>query len=315
MRRPGSEVDLMRSMTVSLSRRDLLKRAAIPVAAYVGAGGADAQARGAAGLHARGAGDRHAGFALLERRYDARLGVFGVDTASGRAVGHRADERFAFCSTFKALAAALVLQRRSLAELETVARYSSRDLLPNSPITEQHVDTGMTLRAVCDAAVRYSDNTAGNLLLRELGGPSGLTRALRHIGDRITHSDRLEVALSAARPGDRRDTSSPRALAADLRKVAVDDLLSRDKRALLVHWLVTNKTGDRLIRAGVPRGWKVGDKSGTGGYGARNDIAVIWPPRAKPLVLAILSTRSQMDATPSDDLVAEATRVAVAALR
>lgn len=298
----------MRSMTVSLSRRDLLRRAAIaPVAAYVGTGGAGAQALGAAGRHAR--------FALLEHRYDARLGVFGVDTASGRTVGHRADERFAFCSTFKALAAALVLQRRSLAELETVVRYSSRDLVDYSPITEQHVDSGMTLRAVCDAAVRYSDNTAGNLLFRELGGPSGFTRALRHIGDPITHADRLETDLSAARPGDRRDTSSPRALAADLRNVAVGDLLSRDKRALLVRWLITNTTGDKLIRAGVPRSWKVGDKSGTGGYGSRNDIAVIWPPRAKPLVLAILSTRPQKDAAPSDDLVAEAARVAVAALR
>jgi beta-lactamase class A len=295
----------MPPMTVSLSRRDLLKQAAIvPVAAYAGTHGGVAQAAG-----------RHARFALLEHRYDARLGVFGVDTASGRTVAHRADERFAFCSTFKALAAALVLQRRSLAELENVVRYSSSDLLANSPITAQHVDTGMTLRAVCDAAISYSDNTAGNLLFRELGGPSGFTRALRQIGDRSTHSDRIETDLNTAVPGDRRDTSSPRALAADLRKVAVGDVLSREKRALLTHWLITNTTGDKLIRAGVPHGWKVGDKTGLGGYGSRNDIAVIWPPRAKPLVLAILSTRPQKDATPSDDLVAGAARVAVAALR
>jgi len=295
-------------MTISLSRREALKRAAIvPLAAYVSTRGARAQAHGTPGHQAR--------YALLEHRYDARLGVFGVNTASGRTVGHRADERFAFCSTFKALAAALVLRRRSLAELETVVRYSSRDLVDYSPITAQHVNTGMTLRAVCDAAVRHSDNTAGNLLLRELGGPSGFTRALRHIGDPVTHSDRLETDLGSALPGDRRDTSSPRALASDLRNVAVNDLLTREKRALLAHWLLTNVTGDRLIRAGVPRGWKVGDKSGTGGYGSRNDIAVIWPPSAKPLVLAILSTRPQKDATPSDDLVAEAARVAVTALR
>ena len=303
--RTVSRADLMPPMTASLSRRDLLTRAAIvPVAAYTGTRGGLAQ----------GAGSRTR-FARLEHRYDARLGVFGVDTDTGRTVGHRADERFAFCSTFKALAAALVLQRRSLAQLETVVRYGTRDLLPNSPITERHVDTGMTLRAVCDAAVRYSDNTAGNLLFRELGGPPGFTRALRHIGDRVTHSDRIETDLSAARPGDWRDTSSPRALAADLHKVALGDVLPRDKRALLTRWLITNTTGDTLIRAGVPRGWKVGDKTGLGGYGTRNDIAVIWPPRAKPLVLAILSTRSRKDATPSDDLVAHAARVAVAALR
>jgi beta-lactamase class A len=295
-------------MTASLSRRELLVRAAlVPVAAYVSTSGARVQA------HARA--EVHVPFARLEHRYEARLGVFGVDTASGRTVGHRADERFAFCSTFKALAAALVLQRRSLPELETVVRYSSRDLVDYSPITAQHVDTGMTLRAVCDAAVRYSDNTAGNLLLRELGGPAGFTRALRRLGDPITHADRLETDLNTALPGDRRDTSNPRALAADLRKVAVGDVLSHEQRALLTRWLITNTTGDRLIRAGVPRGWKVGDKSGQGGYGSRNDIAVIWPPRAKPMVLAVLSTRSQTDSAPSDDLVAEAARVAVAALR
>jgi beta-lactamase class A len=298
----------MPSMTVSLSRRELLTRAAlVPVAAYVGTRDTRAQALEPAGAQAR--------FALLEHRYDARLGVFGVDTAGGRTVRHRADERFAFCSTFKALAAALVLRRRSPAELETVVHYSSRDLVEYSPITAKHVDTGMTLRAVCDAAVRYSDNTAGNLLLRDLGGPPGFTRALRRIGDPITRSDRLETDLGAALPGDRRDTSSPRALAADLRNVAVGDVLAREQRALLTHWLITNLTGDRLIRAGVPRGWKVADKSGQGGYGTRNDIAVIWPPRAKPIVLAILSTRPQKDATPNDDLIAEATRVAVAALR
>jgi len=295
----------MPPMTVPLSRRDVLTQAAIvPVAAYAGTRGGVAQAA-----------VRHARFALLEHRYDARLGVLGVDTDSGRTVGHRADERFAFCSTFKALAAALVLRRRSLAELETVVRYSSPDLVANSPITSRHVDTGMTLRAVCDAAVRYSDNTAGNLLFRELGGPSGFTRELRHIGDRTTRSDRVETELSTARPDDRRDTSSPRALAADLRKVAVGDVLSREKRALLTHWLITNTTGDKLIRAGVPRGWKVGDKTGLGGYGTRNDIAVIWPPRAKPIVLVTLSTRGNADATPSDDLVAEAARVAVAVLK
>jgi beta-lactamase class A len=208
-----------------------------------------------------------------------------------------------------------VLQQTSVNGLDRVITYTKDDLVNYSPITRQHVDTGMSLLELGDAALRYSDNTAGNLLLRDLGGPPGFTRALRRIGDPITRSDRLETDLGAALPGDRRDTSSPRALAADLRNVALGDVLAREQRALLTHWLITNLTGARLIRAGVPRGWKVADKSGQGGYGTRNDIAVIWPPRAKPIVLAILSTRPQKDATPNDDLIAEAARVAVAALR
>ncbi|NUV84629.1 class A beta-lactamase [Streptomyces sp. KAI-26] len=252
-------------------------------------------------------------FAELERKFDARLGVYAVDTGDGRAVTHRPDERFAYASTCKALLAGAVLARKSLPQMERLVRYGQEEIISHSPITEKHVATGMTLRELCDATIRYSDNAAANILFRELGGPRGLQDALRGIGDDVTRCDRYEIALSDATPGDLRDTSTPRALAADLRAYALGPALPADKRALLTDWLKRNTTGDHTIRAGTPRGWVVGDKTGTGGYGTRNDIAIVWPPGAAPIAIAVLSRRDVKDAEPEDALIAEAAEVALEA--
>lgn len=253
--------------------------------------------------------------ARLEAEFDARLGVYAVDTGTGRTVEHRADERFAYASTFKALAAGAVLDATSTAELDQVVRYTRGDLVTHSPITERHVETGMTLRELCDAAVRYSDNSAANLMLKRLGGPDGFERALRDLGDRVTDPERTETELNEAAPGDQRDTSTPRAMATDLRAYVLGDALSAEDRAVLTGWLKGNTTGDKLIRAGVPAGWQVGDKTGSGGYGTRNDIAVVWPPDGAPIVLAVLSRRTEKDAEYDDNLVAQAAKVTVEALR
>ncbi|MFE9655933.1 class A beta-lactamase [Micromonospora sp. NPDC006431] len=254
-------------------------------------------------------------FARLETEFDARLGVYAIDTGTGRTVEHRADERFGYASTFKALAAAAMLDAASTAELNQVVRYARADLVTHSPITERHVGTGMTLRELGDAAVRYSDNTAANLLLKRLGGPAGFERALRDLGDQVTDPERIETDLNEAAPGDRRDTSTPRALATDLRAYVLGDALSAEDRAVLTGWLKGNTTGDKLIRAGVPAGWQVGDKTGSGGYGTRNDIAVIWPPDGAPIVLAVLSSRDEKDAEHDDKLIAQAAKLTVEALR
>ncbi|MCI4066351.1 class A beta-lactamase [Micromonospora sp. R77] len=261
---------------------------------------------------ASSAPDRDREFRQLEEKFDARLGVYAIDTGSGRAVQYRADERFAYASTFKALAAAEILDETTDAELDRVVRYSADDLVTYSPITEQHVAEGMTLRAIVDAAVRYSDNTAANLMLRRLGGPQKFEKELREIGDKVTDPARYETALNEARPGDRRDTSTPRAMAGSLRAYTVGDALEPADRDILNGWLRGNTTGGELIRAGVPDGWVVGDKTGAGGYGTRNDIAVIWPPERAPIVLAVLSTRDEKDAEYDNALIAEATKVALA---
>ncbi|MFE9015595.1 class A beta-lactamase [Streptomyces cyaneofuscatus] len=253
-------------------------------------------------------------FAELERTFDARLGVYAVDTGDGRTIAHRPDERFAYASTCKALLSGAVLAKKTLPQMERLVRYGQEEIISHSPITEKHVATGMTLRELCDATIRYSDNAAANLLFRELGGPRGLQDALRGLGDRVTRCDRYEVALSDATPGDLRDTSTPRALATDLRAYTLGSALPAEKRALLIDWLKRNTTGDHTIRAGTPRGWEVGDKTGTGGYGTRNDIAIVWPSGgAAPIALAVLSRRDTKDAETDDALIAGAAKVALGA--
>ena len=253
--------------------------------------------------------------AALERRFDARLGVFALDTGTGATIVHRADERFAFCSTFKALASAGVLAHNPMSHLDTVVRYTEADLMKHAPLTSKHVATGMTIRRLCDAAVRYSDGTAGNLLLRDLGGPARLTAYARSLGDTVTRMDRTEPAITEATPGDPRDTSSPRAFGTTFREIVLGDALSPHKRAFLRDLLTRNVTGDHRIRAGVPRGWTVADKTGTGDYGTLNDIAVLWPPKgAAPLVVAIMTSKSAKDATRDEALIAEAAAYVVAAI-
>ncbi|WDZ83953.1 class A beta-lactamase [Micromonospora cathayae] len=300
---------------ISAMHRLVAAAAVVSLAACAPAGAAEQPTRDRTGtVTASTAADRYGEFRQLEKEFDARLGVYAIDTGTGRTMGYRADERFAYASTFKALAAAEVLDGTTDAELNRVVRYSADDLVTYSPITEQHVGEGMTLRAIADAAVRYSDNTAGNLLLRQLGGPQGFERELRGIGDKVTDPARYETALNEARPGDRRDTSTPRALAQDLRAYAVGDALEPGDRDVFNGWLRGNTTGGELIRAGVPDGWVVGDKTGSGGYGTRNDIAVVWPPDRAPIVLAVLSSRDEKDAGYDNALIARAAEVVIAGL-
>ncbi|KPL61021.1 beta-lactamase [Rossellomorea vietnamensis] len=254
-------------------------------------------------------------FMQLEKKFDARLGIYAIDTGTNRTVVYRPDERFAYTSTYKALAAGAVLQQNSIGELDEVITYTKDDLVTYSPITEQHVDTGMTLKEIGDAAIRYSDNTAGNLLLQELGGPNGFENALRQNGDHVTEADRYETDLNSAIPGDIRDTSTARALATSLKAFTVDGILPNGKRTLLTDWMRGNTTGDELIRAAAPKGWEVGDKSGAGDYGTRNDIAIIWPPNRDPIIIAILSSRDTKDATYNNELIAKAAKVALSSFK
>ncbi|MFR9728358.1 class A beta-lactamase [Saccharopolyspora sp. MS10] len=256
----------------------------------------------------------HRALSELERRFDARLGVYALDTGTGREVAFRADERFAFASTHKVFSAGEVLRRNSMAGLERRIHYTEQDLVDNSPVTEKHVADGLTLREVIDATIRYSDNTGANLLFREIGGPAGLTAALRGLGDTTTRSDRTETDLNRTSPGDPRDTSTPRALAGDLRTYLTGDVLPEPQRALLADIMGANTITGELIPAGVPDGWRVGDKSGAADYGTRNDIAVVHPPNRAPIVLSVLSDRAEPDADYDNALIAEAARVVTAEL-
>ncbi len=252
-------------------------------------------------------------FAELEAKFGARLGLFALDTASGTHVIYRENERFPLLSTFKVMAAAAILKRseREPNLLGQRIGYSKSNLVTYSPITEKHLADGMTVAQLCAAAIQYSDNTAGNLLLRLLGGPKALTRFARSTSNNSFRLDRWETALNTAIPNDPRDTATPEAMARSLRNFTVGNALSPTSRAQLIEWLVGNTTGDKRIRAAVLSDWRIGDKTGSGDYGTANDIAVIFPPNRAPIILAIYTTHNYADAKRNDELIVEAARIAL----
>jgi beta-lactamase class A len=254
-----------------------------------------------------------AGIAALEQKYGGRLGVAIFDLATMRTIAHRGDERFAMCSTFKFLAVLFVLARvdNGSERLERRIVYDAGQLVPYSPITEKHVGgNGLSVGELCEAAMTLSDNTAANLLLDSFGGPQALTAYLRSIHDLTTRLDRREPELNEAASGDPRDTTTPVAMLAILHWMVFQNTLSPASRQHLIAWLVANKTGDRRLRAGVPQGWRVGDKTGSGGNNTVNDIAVMWPTSRAPIVVTAYYTESRADGDARDKVLAEVGRLA-----
>lgn len=253
--------------------------------------------------------------AKLEDEYDAKIGIYAINTETNQTIEYHPDERFAYASTFKALATAMLLKQNSLEDLEKNVTYSKDNLVAHSPVTEKHVDSGMTLLEISEAAIRKSDNTAANLLLEALGGPEKFKDSLNKIGDEITQPERYETELNEFSPKKKSDTSTPRAMATDLKKVTQSDFLPEDKRELLIDWMTGNEAGDSLIRAGAPVDWTVMDKSGAGNYGTRNDIAVVNPPNKKPIIIAIMSRHDKENAEYDDSLIAKASKITLNAFQ
>ncbi|WP_313420246.1 L2 family extended-spectrum class A beta-lactamase [Stenotrophomonas sp.] len=242
---------------------------------------APALARAAAAVPAAPAAIANAAdFAALEKASGGRLGVTVLDTGSGRRIaGHRQDERFPMCSTFKSMLVAHVL---SLADagrvsLDTRVPIAEKDLLSYAPVARRHVGKDLSVRDLCRGTLTTSDNTAANLLLGVNGGPPALTAFLRAQGDAVTRNDRYEPEMNRFAKGDPRDTTSPAAMAASLARFAVGNGLSAASRLQFSDWLIDNQTGDACLRAGLGKRWRVGDKTGSNGEDTRNDIAVLWP--------------------------------------
>lgn len=238
-------------------------------------------------------------WAAIESLSGGRLGV-AVLQADGSIEGHRLDERFPMCSTFKWLAAAHFLHRvdRGLERLDRRISYGREVLLPHSPITEKHVGKGMTLGELCHATITTSDNAAGNLLLATYGGPQGLTSYARSLGDDVTRLDRWETELNEATPGDPRDTTSPRAMAQLLKATLLGDVLSMRSREQLARWLEACETNGQRLRAALPASWRMGSKTGGGGRGTTNDVGIFWPPTRPPILVAAYVTNTE--APPAD---------------
>lgn len=294
--------------------------AALLTAALLLAGCAEepAQPRGesppAVSSSAPAAVDVSAELRRLEQEYAVRLGVAALDTGDGAEVAHREGVRFGFASTIKAFVAAAFLAEVPAGERDRVVRWTPDEVeaAGYSPVAEQ--TDRLPLAALAEASVRESDNTATNLVLREIGGPAGLTAVLRGLGDRTTRSVEEEPALNEIEPGSTDDTSTPAALATSLRAVLEGDLLSPADRETWLGWMSGNATGDTLVRAGAPRGWEVADKSGGAG-GLRHDLAIVTPPGRAPIVLAVMSETRDPEAEYDDAVVAAAARVVLEALR
>jgi beta-lactamase class A len=262
--------------------------------------------------------DARADFARLEARSNSRIGVVAVDVSTNRRVEYRSDERFIMCSTFKVLVAAAVLKRvdENKEKLDRFVTYGEAQLLSYAPVTRAHVkEGGMTLEALCSAAVEQSDNTAANLLLEAIGGPEKWTEFARSLGDKFSRLDHSEPDLNIGRPGKEDDTTTPAAMCADLQRLFTSDVLSIASRTKLEGWMQQGQTGLKMIRAGVATDWKVGDKTGRSGDGATNDIAVLRPPGGGPIFLAIYTVDPAEPQDARDQLVAEVAKAAIDALR
>jgi len=251
--------------------------------------------------------------AALERKHGGRLGVSMLDTQTGRRLQHRAGERFLMCSTFKWLAAAAVLARvdRGTERLDRHVVFGKDVLLDYAPVASKHVgEPGMSVGELCAAAVTLSDNTAANLLLASLGGPTAITAFARSQGDETTRLDRMEPELNLGSPGDIRDTTTPDAMLADLHHVLLGDCLSTGSRDLLLQWLRGCTTGLDAIRAGLPEDWTAGDKTGSGSHGETNDVAIAWPPRRKPLLVTAYYAGSHAEPAERKAVLAAVGRIA-----
>ncbi len=253
----------------------------------------------------------------IESRIGGRVGVFAIDTGTGRTLAHRENERFAMCSTFKWVLAAAILGMADRSETTLGERipYGKADLLETAPVTTEHVAEGaMTLEALMQAVVTVSDNTAANLLLAKVGGPAGMTRFFRACGDQVTRLDRDEPDMSVNDPGDVRDTTSPQAMAGLMRTLLCGDVLSRPSRERLLAWMQACKTGRERLRAGLPAGWVVGDKTGTGYNGACNDLAIATPPGRAPILIAAYLSDSDADGDKLEGAHAQIARLVSATL-
>jgi beta-lactamase class A len=254
----------------------------------------------------------------LEKASGGRIGLAVLDTHDGRRFAWRGDQRFRMCSTIKAPLSAAILRRvdQGRERLDRRVTYGPEVLMGNSPVVEKHLQDGMTIGQLCEATITLSDNAAANLLFEALGGPSGgpaaLTRFLRAIGDQTTRSDRLEPELNVGAPDDARDTTTPAAMAATWKTMLLEDALSPASRQQLADWLVANKTGFRRLRAGLPPSWRVGDKTGNNGKDITNDVAIAWPPKRGPVLIAVFHDRGG-DEDARNSVHANVARAVVAA--
>ncbi|OEK31787.1 BlaZ family class A beta-lactamase [Staphylococcus saprophyticus] len=253
----------------------------------------------------------------IENEYNTKVGIYGINTENGKAYQHNADERFTFASTYKAIASGILLNKVAPSELNKKVEINESEIVANSPVTEQYIGKTMSLKALIKASMLQSDNTADNKIMQELGGVNGLKHELVQLGDDVSEPQRLEPELNYFDPNSKADTTTPRAAAQTLNSILTSNEMNESNLSLLKQTMIENKTGDTLIKAGMPNSYTVGDKSGQAlTYATRNDLAFIYPKgQDKPIILAIYSKQDQKDAKPNDKVISDSAREVIKYLK
>lgn len=253
----------------------------------------------------------------IENEYNTKVGIYGINTENGKAYQHNADERFTFASTYKAIASGILLNKVAPSELNKKVEINESEIVANSPVTEQYIGKTMSLKALIKASMLQSDNTANNKIMQELGGVKGLKHELVQLGDDVSEPQRLEPELNYFDPNSKADTTTPRAAAQTLNSILTSNEMNESNLSLLKQTMIENKTGDTLIKAGMPNSYTVGDKSGQAlTYATRNDLAFIYPKgQDKPIILAIYSKQDQKDAKPNDKVISDSAREVIKYLK
>ncbi|MDT0755548.1 BlaZ-like penicillin-hydrolyzing class A beta-lactamase [Mammaliicoccus sciuri] len=247
----------------------------------------------------------------VEDKYDANIGVYALNTATDEEITFNEDKRFAYASTFKAVSSAMLLEKTPHNELNKKVHVSKEDIVPYSPVLEKFINKDITIKKLIEATMLYSDNTANNMIIEELGGYKEVNKRLKSLDDKTTKPSRMEPELNNYDPKNNRDTSTPQAFGKTLNKLINDGRLSKENKAFLIDLMINNKSGDTLIKKGAPKNFKVADKSGQAiTYASRNDVALVYPKgESKPIVLVIFTNKEGKTDKPNDKVVSETAKV------
>ncbi|MCY1026637.1 BlaZ-like penicillin-hydrolyzing class A beta-lactamase, partial [Mammaliicoccus sciuri] len=247
----------------------------------------------------------------VEDKYDANIGVYALNTATDEEITFNEDKRFAYASTFKALSSAMLLEKTPHNKLNKKVHVSKEDIVPYSPVLEKFINKDITIKKLIEATMLYSDNTANNMIIEELGGYKEVNKRLKSLDDKTTKPSRMEPELNNYNPKNNKDTSTPQAFGKTLNKLINDGRLSKENKTFLIDLMINNKSGDTLIKKGAPKNFKVADKSGQAiTYASRNDVAFVYPKgESKPIVLVIFTNKEGKTDKPNDKVVSETAKV------
>ncbi|WP_049320168.1 BlaZ-like penicillin-hydrolyzing class A beta-lactamase [Mammaliicoccus sciuri] len=247
----------------------------------------------------------------IEDKYDANVSVYALNTATDEEITFNEDKRFAYASTFKAVSSAMLLEKTPHNELNKKVHVSKEDIVPYSPVLEKFINKDITIKKLIEATMLYSDNTANNMIIEELGGYKEVNKRLKSLDDKTTKPSRMEPELNNYDPKNNRDTSTPQAFGKTLNKLINDGRLSKENKTFLIDLMINNKSGDTLIKKGAPKNFKVADKSGQAiTYASRNDVAFVYPKgESKPIVLVIFTNKEGKTDKPNDKVISETAKV------